>query len=61
MIYFHKNDEIVYLTTTGIEKILRLEKVDNKRKKGTCKLVEVANYCYGESQLIRRFILDEYN
>lgn len=59
MIYFHDNDKIIYLTVHGVEKLILIEKVlGTRRRKASCKLVEISNLYYNEKSFVRRFILD---
>lgn len=57
MIYFHSNDKIAYLSITGVEKVLLLEKVV-RRNKTTINFKEFSNCYYNESALIRRVFVD---
>jgi hypothetical protein len=62
MIYFHDNAKIMYVTTSGVEKILQIDKVTSGWKKRTTTTVtEIANTYYSKSSFVRRFILDQMN
>jgi len=62
MMYFHNNDNIVYLTNQGAEKVFQFKTtVATRRRKATCKMVETANIYYYDKTFIRRFILDPLN
>jgi hypothetical protein len=59
MIYFHDDQSIVYLTIHGVEKIFKMEKVmGHRRRKASCRLVEISNVFYNNKQFIRRYIID---
>jgi hypothetical protein len=59
MIYFHDDDKIVYLTVHGVEKAFKIKKkLGNKRKRGTCELIEIANIYYNENAFVRRYVID---
>lgn len=60
MIYFHNDENIVYLTNKGIEKVCYIKK-KQKRKKTTVKLKEVANCFYHKKAFARRFFYDLQN
>jgi hypothetical protein len=60
MIYFHNNDQIVYLSRAGVEKLFNFVKVPGKLKGvDNCYLEEVSNIAYNEKQLARRFKMDK--
>lgn len=49
MIYFHSNDEIIYLTKGGVEKLCKIiKKSGGWFKKKSCKLEEVSNCYYND-------------
>lgn len=59
MIYFHTDNQIVYLTNLGVEKLFELKiDVQTKRRKGNCELVKLSNIYYNEKAFYRRFMLD---
>ena len=62
MIYFHNDDQLVYLTQDGVERLFRLEFLEaTKYKASQCIITEVSNIFYTEAQLIRRFLSDQIN
>lgn len=61
MFYFHSNDEIVYLSKAGVEKLFKFIKMpDRNRRFVNCHLEEVSSISYNEKQLARRFKMDKF-
>lgn len=49
MFYFHNNDEIVYLSKAGVEKLFKFVKVPDRNKRFTnCYLEEISNISYND-------------
>ena len=61
MFYFHSNEEIVYLSKAGVEKLFKFVKMPDRNKRFVkCHLEEISSISYNEKQLARRFKMDKY-
>ena len=61
MFYFHSNDEIIYLSKAGVEKLFKFIKQPDKNKRlFKCHLEEISNIAYNQKQLVRRFKMDKF-